>query len=65
MPMDFLFSLYAFHTQALEDAINEMARSDNCDSEQMERILHAYGLNINHLTTYELEYIESEVAKRR
>lgn len=65
MTRDFLFSLYAFHTQALDDAINEIARSEDTSPEIVEHILQAYGLNIDHLTTYELDYIESEVAKRR
>lgn len=65
MTRDFLFSLYAFHTQALDDAINEIARSKDISPETVEHILQAYGLNIDHLTTYELDYIESEVAKRR
>ena len=63
---DLAYTCYVIHTQALEDAINELARrSDVANSIEMQRqILAAYGINIDALTTQEIQYIESEVAKR-
>lgn len=59
------FSAYAFHQQQIEDFINALAAtSDPNDYSNQYAAAQCAGLNLNTLTSDEIEYIEREVAKR-
>ena len=61
----FAYTCYAMHTQAIEDVINELAREPNPNDIYRQReICAAYGIDLDALTTQEIAYMESEVAKR-
>ena len=59
------FSAYTFHQQQIEDFINALAAtSDPNDYSNQCAAAQCAGLNLNILTSDEIEYIEREVAKR-
>ena len=60
------FSSYAYSQQQIEDFINLLAQSnDPNDPWEKDRISYQVGINLDHLSRSEIEYIEEEVAKRR
>lgn len=62
---NFAYTCYAMHTQAIEDVINELAREPNPNNAERQRaICAAYGINLDALTSQEIQYMEREVAKR-
>lgn len=59
------FSAYAFHQQEIEDFINALAAtSDPNDYSNQRAAAQCSGLDVNSLTSDEIDYIEREVAKR-
>ena len=65
-PMNFTaFNAYAYHQQKIEDFINTLAAFDNPnESANQYAAAQMVELNINSLTSDEIDYIEREVAKR-
>ena len=59
------FSAYTFHQQQIEDFINALAAtSDPNDYSNQCAAAASAELDLNTLTSYEIAYIESEVAKK-
>ena len=59
------FSSYAYNQQQIEDFIDELAAVDDPTNEwEQRRISYKIGINLDHLSRSEIEYIEEEVAKR-
>ena len=59
------FNAYAYHQQKIEDFINTLAAFDNPnESANQYAAAQMVELNINSLTSDEINYIEREVAKR-
>jgi len=60
------FSAYGYTQQKIEDFINELAKEDDPNDDWVQqRIAIDVGINLDHLTNSEIEYIEREVANRR
>ncbi len=59
------FSAYAFHQQEIDDFVEVLAASDD-PNDQHNQIAAArcVGLNLDSLTSDEIDYIEREVSKR-
>ena len=63
---DIAFLTYVAQTEAIEDFINDLARADDPnDLSTQHRLAYANNLDINALTSYEINYIQEEVSKRR
>lgn len=61
---DFAFTMYAAHTQQIEDFIDALAAtSDPNDYSNQCAVAECVGLNLNSLTSDEIKYIESEVSR--
>lgn len=61
---DFAFTMYAARTQQIEDFINALAvTSDPNDYSNQCAAAECAGLDLNSLTSDEINYIESEVAR--
>ena len=59
------FTLYAMHTQAIEDFIDKLVHADNPNDQwEQYRLANAAGINVNRLSASEISYIEEEVSKR-
>lgn len=59
------FSAFALYTQTIEDFIDVLAATNDPNDEDIQYAAAAQvGLNINSLTSKEIEYIEREVARR-
>ena len=59
------FNAYAYHQQEIEDFINYLADSDDPNDFYVQQAAaRAAHLDINSLTSSEIDYIEREVAKR-
>ena len=59
------FNAYAYHQQKIEDFINTLAAFDNPnESANQYAAAQMVELNINSLTSDEIDYIEREVTKR-
>lgn len=56
---DLAFGAYAYHQQKIEDFIDEFINTE--DANEAADIV---GLNLNDLTSYDIEYINKELAKR-
>ena len=62
---DFLFMIYACEEQKKEDFINALAQEeDPNDPVVQHEIANSIGLDIDLLSQWDINYIESEVAKR-
>ena len=62
---DVAFSAYAYRQQQIENFINYLALTDNPnDFNNQSTAALAANLNTGSLTSEEIQYIESEVAKR-
>ena len=60
------FNAYAYHQQEIEDFINYLANvGDPNDFYAQRAAAQAANLDMNSLTSSEIDYIEREVAKRR
>ena len=60
------FSAYAYNQQQIETFIDRLAaEEDPNDSWVQARIACSVGINLDHLTASEIDYIEREVANRR
>ena len=60
-----LESLYYYSNQKIEDFIEALAAEPNPnDLSRQYALAKAAGLNLNNLTSFDIEYIEKEVAKR-
>jgi hypothetical protein len=60
-----LDSIYYYHRQKIEDFINKLAATPNPNElATQHRVAHEVGINLEHLTSYDISYIEKEVAKR-
>jgi hypothetical protein len=60
------FNAYAYHQQEIEDFINYLANAgDPNDFYAQRAAAQAANLDMNSLTSSEIDYIEREVAKRR
>lgn len=60
-----VFSAYAYHQQEIEDFIDALvATSDPNDYSNQCAAAQCSGLDVNSLTSDEIDYIEREVAKR-
>ena len=60
-----LDSIYYHHCQKIEDFVEALAAEPNPnDLSRQYALAKAAGLNLNNLTSYDIEYIEKEVAKR-
>ena len=60
-----LDSMYYHHRQKMEDFINKLAATPNPNElVTQHRIAREVGINLEHLTSYDIDYIEKEVAKR-
>lgn len=60
-----LDSMYYHHRQKMEDFINALAAEPNPNVlARQQELARAAGLNLNNLTSYDINYIEKEVAKR-
>lgn len=59
------FNIYACHQQEIEDFIDYLAESSDPNDFYIQQVAaQATNLDMNSLTSYEIEYIEREVAKR-
>ena len=60
-----LDSMYYYHRQKMEDFIKKLAASANPNElATQHRIAHEVGINLKHLTSSDIDYIEREVVKR-
>ena len=60
-----LDSIYYHHCQKIEDFINKLAATPNPNElATQHRVAREVGINLKHLTSYDINYIEKEVAKR-
>ena len=60
-----LDSMYYHHRQKMEDFINALAAEPNPnDLSRQHALARDAGLNLNNLTSFDIDYIEKEVAKR-
>ena len=63
---DVAFLAYVAQAEAIEDFINDLAQAeDPNDLSTQHRLAYECNLDINTLTSYEINYIQEEVAKRR